>query len=254
MIVSLLTYFTATFFDLENIMIAGLEQSISYLLFPIIIIVIILYRIYTNDSTNKYIHLLEDKKQELIVKADLLKNQIKPHYIFNVLSSIEQAYKVDYFLGEEMLNDFSKHLRSNLETKGSSLVSINEEIDIILNYVRLENLRKKDDIEILLDIEETDFLVPPLSLETFIENAIKYSKIEEKEGGFISISTYKDNYNYYIEIEDNEIGFDIHEIKKESIGIKNAKERIRILTGGNVEIVSKIEIGTKIVITLPRKE
>ena len=254
MIVSLLTYFTATFFDLENIMIAGLEQSISYLLFPIIIIVIILYRIYTNDSTNKYIHLLEDEKQELIVKADLLKNQIKPHYIFNVLSSIEQAYKVDYFLGEEMLNDFSKHLRSNLETKGSSLVSINEEIDIILNYVRLENLRKKDDIEILLDIEETDFLVPPLSLETFIENAIKYSKIEEKEDGFISISTYKDNYNYYIEIEDNGIGFDIHEIKKESIGIKNAKERIRILTGGNVEIVSKIEIGTKIVITLPRKE
>lgn len=254
MIVSLLTYFTATFFDLENIMIAGLEQSISYLLFPIIIIVIILYRIYSTNSTNKYIHLLEEEKKELKVKADLLKNQIKPHYIFNVLSSIEQAYKVDYFLGEEMLNDFSKHLRSNLETKGSSLVSINEEIDIILNYVRLENLRKKDDIEILLDIEETDFLVPPLSLETFIENAIKYSKIEEKKGGFISISTYKDDYNYYIEIEDNGIGFNIHEVKEESIGIKNAKERIRILTGGNVEIVSKIDIGTKIVITLPRKE
>lgn len=254
MVVSLLTYFNVTFFDLENIMLAGLEQSISYLLFPIIIIVIILYRISSANATNKYIHLLEEEKKSLIVKADLLKNQIKPHYIFNVLSSIEKAYNDDSKLGNEMMNKFSKHLRSNLETNSSSLVPITDETNNILNYVGLENLRKKEKFEILLDIEEENFMIPPLSLEPFVENAIKYSGVLTKEDGYISLATYKNEKAYFVEISDNGVGFDPSKVKETSVGIKNAKERIKILVGGNVEIISAPNKGTKIIITLPRKD
>ncbi len=251
MIVSLILYFNTTFFDLENIMIAGLEQSISYIMLPLIIIVIVLYRISTISTTKKYIKLLESEKESLYIKADSLKKQIRPHYIFNLLTSIEEAYNEDHALGEEMLTRFSSHLRYDLNFDLNALIPFNEEVKSILNYVELEKLRLKKDIPLLLNIEEDNIKIPPLSIEVFIENAIKHSKIENKEDGFISLSSFiKDEY-YVIEIEDNGVGFDN---KEYGIGIKNACERINILLSGKVDINSKINEGTKISIYIPRKD
>ncbi len=251
MIVSLILYFNTTFFDLENIMIAGLEQSISYIMLPLIIIVIVLYRISTISTTKKYIKLLESEKESLYIKADSLKKQIRPHYIFNLLTSIEEAYNEDHALGEEMLTRFSSHLRYDLNFDLNALIPFNEEVKSILNYVELEKLRLKKDIPLLLNIEEDNIKIPPLSIEVFIENAIKHSKIENKEDGFIILSSFiKDEY-YVIEIEDNGVGFDN---KEYGIGIKNACERINILLSGKVDINSKINEGTKISIYIPRKD
>lgn len=251
MILSLSTYFTMTFFDLENIMIAGLEQSISYIMLPLIIIIIILYRISTVSTTKKYIKLLETEKESLYIKAESLKRQIKPHYVFNLLTSIEQAYREDYEIGEEMLRRFSKHLRYDLQYDQESLIPFEEEVNYILNYVEIEKLRLKKNINLLLNIEENDVKIPPLSIEVFIENAIKHSHVIDKEDGFISLSLIQDdNYNI-IEIEDNGVGSNNI---KEGTGIKNAVERIKILLSGKVAITSKVNEGTKITIYVPRKD
>lgn len=253
-IASLILYFNVTFFDLENIMIAGLEQSISYIMLPIIIIIIFLYRISTIKITRKYIKLLESEKQSLIIKAESLKNQIKPHYIFNLLTSIEYAYNKDITIGEEMLTRFSKYLRNNIEHDSEELTPISQEIDTILNYIELESLRNNKEIPLLLNIEDDNFNIPSLSIQVFIENSIKHSKIETKEDGFISLSTYKKENNFIIEIKDNGVGFDLNDIKNQSIGIKNATERIKILVNGEINISSNINQGTEVVIKIPRKE
>ena len=75
---SLTIFATCTFFDLENMMLAGLEQSTSYILFPLIICVIVLYRLATLDKDKKLIHALEIEKKQNQIKADALKSQIKP--------------------------------------------------------------------------------------------------------------------------------------------------------------------------------
>ena len=153
-----------------------------------------------------------------------------------------------------MLTRFSKYLRNNIEHDSEELTPISQEIDTILNYIELENLRNNKEIPLLLNIEDDNFNIPPLSIQVFIENSIKHSKIETKEDGFISLSTYKKENDFIIEIKDNGIGFDLNDIKNQSIGIKNATERIKILVNGEINISSNINQGTEVVIKIPRKE
>lgn len=105
--------------------------------------------------------------------------------------------------------------------------------------------------EVIFNIDYQDFDIPILSLQPFVENSIKYSKVNYKEEGKIEISAYKDNSNIIVEINDNGIGFDPNDIKDESCGIRNAKERLSLLLNANVEINSQINFGTNIKITIP---
>lgn len=251
---SLITYFTLTFFDLENIMIAGLEQSISYIMLPLIIVVIILYRISTVSNTKKYIKALEEEKELEKIKADVLKEQIKPHFIFNCLTSIQGAYQEDEKKGREMITMFSKHLRSNLEASSSDLVPFDVELSNILNYVNLVNQQNENEQDLLLDLEVTDFSLPPLTIEPFIENAVLHSKVEEKDDGYISLSTRRETDSIIISVEDNGVGFDTSESKKSSIGLNNAKERLSVTVHATVTIESTIGHGTKVTIRIPTTE
>ena len=249
-----LTYFSVTFFDLENIMIAGTEQSISYVMLPSILIIIALYWISSVLKTKRYIKALEKEQKVLEMKAESLTQQIKPHYIFNCLSSIQGAYQEDAHKGEKMLTMFSKHLRDNIESSTSKLVPFDEEIEGIVNYVELENLRREVKIELLLDLEATEFKLPPLSLEPFVENAIKHGKIDETNEGYVCISSFEEAKEYRILVEDNGVGFDADSINVERIGIKNVTERLDILCHGKVKVSSKIGEGTCVEITIPKEE
>ena len=250
----LILYYNLTFFDLENIMLSGLERTISYFIIPLIIIVIILYRTSVVRQTKKYINLLETEKQSLILKSEALKHQIKPHYIFNLLTSIKEAYKEDQTRGEEMLERFSLELRNNLNTKYDGLIPLENEINTILNYIKLEELRLNKPINLLLDIEVDNILVPSISLEVFVENAVKHSCVLDKEDGYISLSTYTDCSYNIIEIEDNGIGFDVNNNTNKRVGINNTIERFKISLNADVIITSCKNIGTKIKIMIPKEE
>ncbi len=250
----LILYYNLTFFDLENIMLSGLERTISYFIIPLIIIVIILYRTSVVRQTKKYINLLETEKQSLILKSEALKHQIKPHYIFNLLTSIKEAYREDNTRGEEMLERFSLELRNNLNTKYDGLIPLENEINTILNYIKLEELRLNKPINFLLDISLDSILVPSISLEVFVENAVKHSCILDKEDGYILLSTYSDSSYNIIEIEDNGIGFDVNNSTNKSVGINNTIERFKISLNANVLITSSKNIGTKIKIMIPKED
>ncbi len=112
-------------------------------------------------------------------------------------------------------------------------------------------MRQNREIDLLLDLETSDFFIPPLSLEPFIENAIKYSKIENKEGGYIQLCTSRNEKFIIITIEDNGVGFDLSSIKENSVGLKNAKERLKLVLDAETIIESEIGKGTKINIRIP---
>ena len=252
MVFSLLTYYAITFFDLENIMIAGTEQSISYVMLPIIVIIIVLYRLSTVTKTKRYIKALEKEQKALEMKAEALTEQIKPHYVFNCLSSIQGAYQEDSKKGEKMLTMFSKHLRESLDVS-SNPVPFEKEVERILRYAELENMRKEKKVDLLLNLESTDFSLPPLSLEPFIENAFKHGELEKINDGYVSVSSLEEEKGYLILIEDNGVGFDVNQVKPSSVGIKNARERLKILCGAEVQIISKPNKGTKVEIRIPKE-
>lgn len=251
-VVSSALFVLCTQFDLMNVTIAGLEQSISFVLLPVIASVIIIYRSISVENSLAVINALKTERERDAVLAEALKSQIKPHFVFNCLACIQAAYEKDTALGSRALTLFSKHLRANVDSRELGNVPFSRELENINNYVELENLRREKPITVLLDCMDVEFFLPVLSLQPFIENAFKYSCIDEKPDGYIEIKTYETADNYYVEINDNGVGFDPKNIKPGSVGLKNAAERLRILASATVETKSKPGLGAQIKIAFPK--
>ena len=131
-----------------------------------------------------------------------LQAQIKPHFVFNVLSSIKSLYHVNPDSGDYAIDLFSKHLRAQIEATGADLIPFEKELDNIRVFTDLENIRREKDLNIIFNIEYSDFSIPALSLQSFIENAIKYGRTSEKEDGYISISSCCEDGEILLEIAD----------------------------------------------------
>ena len=169
-----------------------------------------------------------------------LRAQINPHFIFNAMNSIQ------YFISDNdkknaeiYLSRFSTLMRKVLEDSKKNLISLEEEIESLENYLQLEKLRFPDkfEYEIIrdpqLDIFETE--IPPMIIQPFLENAIWHGLMPKKEKGFLSIKFQKQNDNIIAcTIQDNGIG------RKESLkakgkkrhqstGIHNVTERIQVV-------------------------
>ncbi len=189
------------------------------------------------------------------MKLLLLKDQIKPHFIFNSLNAIKNLYHKDINEGDYALQLFSNHLRFNVNTVKTNLIDFSKEIENVYNFVELENLKIKNKFNVIFNIDYEDFLIPILSIEPFVENAIKYSKTNEKENGYIEISSTIDSDNYIkIIIKDNGIGFDTTKINSDSSGIENACERLKKLVNADIKIMSKVGLGTLIKIIIRKDD
>ncbi len=164
-------------------------------------------------------------EQELSgMKMEALREQIKPHFIFNSLDAIRGIYAKDAEEGARMLTRFSDHLRLNINVDIQNLVSFRQELINALNYFELENIRFENALTVTLDTDFVDFSVPPLSLQPFVENAVKHGFPKGGRDGVIRISAQKDgDGGVTVEISDNGQGFDPAVIRPEAVGLKNAK-------------------------------
>lgn len=179
-------------------------------------------------------------------KLEALQAQIKPHFVFNVLTSIKNLYRLDAESGDNAMDLFSRHLRARVVAANSDLIPFEKELDNVQIYIELESMRRGKDLNVVFDIEYSDFLIPALSLQPFIENAIKYGRTDEKPDGYIRISSHSVEGGVLLEIIDNGIGFDVGAIPPSSCGIRNSVERFRLLTGLSPQIESTVGEGTSI--------
>lgn len=247
------TYVLCTAFDLMNLTVAGMEQSIAYVMIPMILSVIALYREITVENSRKVVDALRLERERDAIKADALRAQIKPHFIFNSLSAIQNAYGKDCETGDKALAAFSRHLRANVDAGEDALVPLAREIDNINNYAELENMRREKPIRFLLDCADLDFSLPVLSLQPFIENAFKYSRVEETDG-YVQLKSRAAACGHVLEIIDNGVGFDPSAVKSGSVGLRNASERLRILARARVTIDSSPGRGTRVIIEIPENK
>lgn len=205
-------------------------------------------------------HLSKEKEEGEKTKKDLhqekaksLALQIQPHFIFNSLSSIQSLYRESNEKGEDALITFSSHLRHQIDSFDHELIPFAEEMENIQNYAHLFSLEKRREVDMICNIDVDDFLVPAFSLEPFVENSLKHGKLDTKEDGLIVISTHEENNVIVIQIEDNGVGFSKDLISEKSHGMDNAKARLSMLLGADVEIVSS-EKGVMVNIRFERKK
>lgn len=217
-----------------------------------------------------YVYLEEKRREEERLQLEnrnlhlqLLTNQIRPHFIMNTLGAIRSMIRSEPEQAGNLLYDFSKYIRMNLEQKDYSRpVPFLEELDYIDTFLNLETLRFGEKLNVEYDIQEDSFWILPLTVQPFVENAVKHGLLERKTGGTVWISTCKMDKNIIIEVRDDGVGFDTQEFglkleESKSVGMRSAIFRLQDEMKAKVEVQSTRNpecSGTCIRIILPEKE
>ena len=207
----------------------------------------------------------EQEKQKRIAELSFLQAQINPHFLYNTLSGVRFLVSMNKNEeAEEMLFKFTKLLR-NILPKASELICLNEEIEIVADYIELQKIRYPNLFEVDISIQESikNIKVPALILQPVVENAIFYSIDNEGKKGKIRIIGYSEEDKIIIEVIDNGKGMSNRQINdvfknKEAmnrVGLINVHERIQLNYGKmyGIEIISEKGKGTRIRYILPKR-
>nr|WP_318038005.1 histidine kinase [uncultured Faecalibacillus sp.] len=246
-------------------------SMLSYIVLPLIssIILIFYYGIsLTNIAISismifMFISAMIEQSQELIkreketadLKINLMISQVTPHFIFNTLTTIQQLCTKDPQEAKETIGDFSKYLRENIETlNGNELISFKNELEHVESYVKIEKKRFGNRINVEYNIQEKNFLIPAMSLQVLVENAIKHGICKKENGGTIFIETKRERNNIILQVKDDGVGFDIKRLdEKGHTGLNNLENRLNSLCSGTLKIKTQIGKGTDIKVYLPQK-
>jgi sensor histidine kinase YesM len=193
-------------------------------------------------------------------QMQLMTSQIQPHFIFNSLNTIYYLVEKDPALAQNAISTFSDYLRVNIESlKSTSLIPFSKELEHVQSYLSLEKMRFDDEVEFRYEIYTDRFMVPSLSLQPLVENAVKHGIGKKNGGGAVIIRSYEDEENIYIEVEDDGVGFDVSGIKETScmehagVGIENVRRRLKSSCDGRIIIESVVGSGTKVKLVLPKE-
>ncbi len=188
----------------------------------------------------------------------LLQTKIKPHFLYNTLTAIEQLCEIDSKKAQGAIADFAAFLRSNIDFSAETrLIRIERELSNVKHYLSLEQMRFEERLKVEYDIQVGGFLVPPLVVQSMVENAVRHGVTKRPEGGTITISIVDTPTDYIITVTDDGVGFDPDSdtwVGGYHIGIDNARERLHRQCGGIFCIDSKIGVGTVVTMFIPKGE
>ncbi|MEG1869623.1 MAG: histidine kinase [Oscillospiraceae bacterium] len=250
---------TTISFSIESFYYNGYLRSNINSFAPIFVMILIIIFIYiSGKQLSEYYQMEIDlaKAQEELAHEQLflMTNQIRPHFLCNALTAIQCLCRTDPDKAEQSLLEFAGYIRANLNAVSTKeYITFEEELEHIASYVKIEQLRFGEKLEIEYDIEVFDFPVPILAIQTIVENAINHGVSKKLEGGIVSISAKAVKNYYEIVVEDNGVGFDISIPAKEtSLGLRNVRKRLETLKGSTMEICSKVNEGTRVTIKIPQ--
>lgn len=250
MFVSLMSYSVLAYLSLiAHIIFYG----ISFSNIAIVISMIFMFLTMQIEQAKNY----KSKEAELYdLRIEVMLSQIGHHFIFNTLSTIKYLCGKDPKAAEQTVVEFADYLRGTLDSLSQNrCIPFETELEHVKNYLAIEKKRFGDRVNVEYDIKETDFVIPALSLQPIVENAVKHGICKREDGGTIKISTYSDGDYFKIKVEDDGIGFDPSEEKNDGmnhIGINNVKSRLHTMCEGTLDVTSKKGIGTTAIITIQK--
>ena len=200
--------------------------------------------------------LIEERELINDMKIRLVLSQVKPHFLFNALNAIYYLIEKSPVQAQAAIDSFSDYLRGNMEAlEHTALIPISQEMKHVKSYLRLEEMRFQDELEVIYDVKALNFDVPALSVEPIVENAVKHGIGQNENGGYVKISTDETEAGYEIKVEDNGAGFNVGDIGNDGrlhVGIANVRTRLESMAKGTLTIESEIGKGTCATIFIPR--
>ncbi len=188
-----------------------------------------------------YHYVVKSRKQQLdtlqleaLVKSlelKTIKAHINPHFIFNALNSIRALIDENPARARRAITELSNILRSSLRAEKGETVSLEEELKIVKDYLALENMRFEDRLKVEYEIDDDtlDQQVPPMMLQTLVENAIKHGISKQVRGGVVKIiSDFRENYH---ELSVQNTGHLNGGTSHHGFGLSSTQDRLGLLYG-----------------------
>ena len=188
-------------------------------------------------------------------RMSTMMSQIRPHFIYNTLGSIEQLCSIDPPKAGELVHNFAKYLRGNFgELDNPKPILMSKEMEHVHHYVSIENVRFPD-MTFSFEMNSVDFQIPALTIQPIVENAIKHGLMKLPKGGTIRVLSYETDTHYCVSVEDDGVGFDTGKLldDRNHVGIRNIRGRLKAMVNGTLEIESTEGVGTAVLIKIPKE-
>ncbi|MBK8493979.1 MAG: histidine kinase [Chitinophagaceae bacterium] len=217
----------------------------NLLLIAIWMLIYIVYHYVDKNRNDQFDRLkLETTVKELELKT--IKSHINPHFIFNSLNSIRALVDENPKRARRAITELSNILRSSMQAEKSETVTLEKELDIVKDYLALEQMRFEERLKIEFDIDEDTLQhpVPPMMLQTLVENAIKHGISRQIKGGVVRIvADYKNNH---LELLVQNTGQLSATPNGDGFGIKSTQDRLNLMYQGKAVFEIR-NLGTTIV-------
>ncbi|MBO9609806.1 MAG: response regulator [Paenibacillaceae bacterium] len=204
--------------------------------------------------------------ERLRIESAWLQSQIQPHFLYNTLNSIAALGVIDFEKMQKLLDEFSNYLRLSFDFKNASpVVSIERELHLVKSYVYIEQERFGKRLKVVWDIGHgINTLIPPLSIQPLVENAVMHGLMNRSQGGTVYIRIHNKTDYVQISVEDDGEGIDPNKLAHllnhqyddqvlSGVGLKNIHRRLKQQFGTGLIIHSSPETGTEVSFEIPIK-
>ena len=200
----------------------------------------------------------EERARKLATEARLssLESRIHPHFLFNTLNSISSLIREDPGRAERTVERLAALLRYSLDVNASRLVPLSQELKIVHDYLEIESTRFGDRLRYSIDAAESlaTLEVPPLTLQTLVENSIKHAIATSRQGGEIRVAASASDGVLVLEVSDDGPGFDLRALKP-GHGLENLQDRLAALFDGAARLEIARRDGRMIVsVAVPQRK
>jgi len=166
-----------------------------------------------------------------------LKSQLNPHYLFNALNTVRALIAIDPTVAQRAVTQLARTLRYTLGAGQDDLVTLEQELATVEDYLALESLRLGERLRVQWDMPAAarEVRIPVMLLQTLVENAIKHGIAELPSGGLLKVAARLERDVFTLTVE-NPCPNRAVNLSTEGIGVRNASERLRHLFGGDASL------------------
>jgi sensor histidine kinase YesM len=234
----------------------------QYVFLVLVAVAAIMVLKFIPSNINAVTKAKELEMEKAVLNAELaesristMMSQIRPHFIYNTLGSIEQLCMLDPPKAGALVHEFAKYLRGNFgELDNPKPILMSQEMEHVHHYVSIENVRFPD-MTFMFNMNSADFHIPALTIQPIVENAIKHGLMKLQTGGTIRVVSCETDTDYCVSVVDDGVGFDTNILidERKHVGLRNIRERLKVMVNGTLEIESTVGVGTKVLITIPKE-
>lgn len=259
-LISLCPLVTAGLIDFTNSLTGFAPDRMFIRLGLLVTVIIQLYLLFreTREHHKELLRYQEMQNEMLQMRVSIMVSQIQPHFLYNSLTSIAQLCEKNPSKAKKATIEFSEYLRRNMNSlKEQAPVPFESELKHLETYLSLEKMRFGDELNVEYDIETTDFLIPSLTVQPLVENAVKHGVGMKEDGGTVTIATKEFDDRYEVIVSDDGVGFDTSKEPNDGrthVGMENVRNRLKTMCNAVLNIESTVGKGTVATITIPKEE